>query len=65
MVLKYIVIVCLWVFMCLTLWMKIAPVPGVLESMKHEHKMIYLMGVTSAPVLFFASWKIINWLWYL
>ena len=65
MILKYIVIVCLWVFLCLVLWRKIAPVPGMVESMTFEREVIYLMEIASVPVLFFASWKIINRLWLL
>ena len=43
MILKYIVIVCLWVFLCLVLWIKIAPASGMVESMTFEREVIYLM----------------------
>ena len=66
MVLKHIVIVCLWVFMGLILRMKTMNHPNISKEAEAEYKAIAnVTQAVSNPVLFFASRKIVNWLWLL
>jgi len=67
MILKYIVIVCLWVFMGLILRIKTMNYQNnIPKEAEAEYKAIAnVIQAASVPVLFFASWKIINWLWLL